>query len=65
VWNPNVCDSEVREKIFKLAMLEHGFNIFHGYGSISAAHSDQEIQASLDAVDRVAQKWKKYNFKFS
>jgi len=61
VWNPEVCDFELREKIFKLAMLEEGFNIFHGYGAISAAHTEGEIQASLDAVEKIAKKWKKYN----
>jgi len=60
VWNPAVCDVELREKHFKLAMLEEGFNVFHGYGAISTAHSDQEIQASLEAVERIAGKWKTY-----
>ncbi len=41
-------------------MLEEGFNIFHGYGAISAAHTSDEIQASLDAVERIAKKWCKY-----
>lgn len=57
VWDPKVCDVEMREKIFKLAMLEEGFNIFHGYGAISAAHTEEEIQASLDAIERIAKKW--------
>jgi glutamate-1-semialdehyde 2,1-aminomutase len=60
VWNPVVCDFELREKIFKLSMLEEGFNIFHGYGAVSAAHTDNEIQASLDAVERIAKKWRNY-----
>lgn len=60
VWNPEVCDFELRERIFKLSMLEEGFNIFHGYGAISAAHTSGEIQASLDAVERIAKKWRKY-----
>ena len=60
VWNPEVCDFELREKIFKLSMLEEGFNVFHGYGAISTAHSESEIQESLDAVERVAKKWCKY-----
>jgi len=57
LWNPEICDFELREKIFKLAMLNEGFNIFHGFGAISAAHSDEEIQAALDAVERIAKKW--------
>lgn len=60
VWNPEICDVELREKIFKLAMLNEGFNIFHGYGAVSAAHTEEEIQASLDASERVAREWKKY-----
>jgi len=60
VWNPEVCDFELREKIFKLSMLDEGFYIFHGYGAISAAHTEDEIQASLDAVERIAKKWTKY-----
>jgi glutamate-1-semialdehyde 2,1-aminomutase len=60
VWNPEVSDFELREKIFKLAMIQEGFNIFHGYGSISAAHSRAEVQASLEAVERIARKWRKY-----
>ena len=58
VWNPEVCDLELREKIFKLAMLEEGFNIFHGYGAVSTAHTESDIQASLDAVERIAKRWR-------
>jgi len=58
VWNPSVCDFQMREQIFKLAMLAEGYNIFHGYGALSASHSDEDIQGSLDAVERVAKKWK-------
>lgn len=58
-WNQEVNDFELREKIFKLGMLVEGFNVIHGYGAISAAHSDEEIQASLDAVERIAKKWRK------
>lgn len=59
VWNQDLCDIEVREKIFKLAMLREGINIFHGFGAISAAHTEEDIQASIDAVERVARKWKR------
>jgi len=54
VWNKDKCDSEMREKIFRLAMLNEGFNVSHGYGSVSAAHTDKNIQSSLDAVERIA-----------
>jgi len=61
VWNPEICDFELREKIFKLAMLNEGFNIFHGFGAISAAHTDEEIQDSLDAVERIVKRWSKFS----
>jgi glutamate-1-semialdehyde aminotransferase len=50
----------LREKIFKLAMLLEGVNTFHGLGAISAAHTEKEIRTTLEAVERVAVKWKKY-----
>jgi glutamate-1-semialdehyde 2,1-aminomutase len=60
-WNPEICDIDLREEIFKLEMLKEGFHIMHGYGGISAAHTEDEIHASLDAVERIARRWKKYN----
>lgn len=58
-WNPDISDVELREKIFKLAMINEGFFTFHGYGAISDAHTEEEIQSSLDAVERIAKKWSK------
>lgn len=58
VWNPEVSDVELREKAFKLAMMEEGFHPFHGFGAVSAAHKEKEIQASLDAVEKIAKEWK-------
>jgi glutamate-1-semialdehyde 2,1-aminomutase len=60
-WDPGISDFELREKIFKLAMLAEGFNTFHGYGTISTAHSEIEIDNSLNAVENIAKKWRKYN----
>ncbi|MBU4203963.1 MAG: aminotransferase class III-fold pyridoxal phosphate-dependent enzyme [Acidobacteria bacterium] len=53
VWNSRLADFEMREKLFKMAMLNEGFHVFHGYGAVSLAHSEVDIQASLDAVDRI------------
>ena len=63
ILNPEICDPQLREIVFRFSMLEEGFNTFHGYGAISAAHTAEEIQASLDAVERVAKKWTKYRVK--
>jgi glutamate-1-semialdehyde 2,1-aminomutase len=60
-WNPEICDIELKEEIFKLEMLKEGFHIMHGFGGIVAAHTEKELQASLDAVERIARRWKKYN----
>jgi glutamate-1-semialdehyde 2,1-aminomutase len=60
VWNPELCDIELREKVFKLAMLDKGFNVFHGFGAISAAHTESEIRAALDAVESIAEEWSKF-----
>ncbi len=60
VWNPVIADVELRERIFKLAMLQEGFYTFHGYGAVSAAHTEEEVQASLDAVERIARHWTGY-----
>lgn len=58
VWDPEISDVELREKAFKLAMMEEGFHTFHGFGAVSAAHKHNEIQASLEAVEKIAKKWK-------
>ncbi len=60
VWNTEKCDVEMREKIFKLAMINEGINIFHGFGAVSSAHTDEDIQRSLDAADRTAQYFLKF-----
>jgi len=59
-WNPKVCDFELREKLFKIAMIMEGVNVFHGIGAVSFAHTEKDIEFTLNAVKRVAQKWKKY-----
>lgn len=58
VWNPEICDINLREKFFKLAMLNEGFNIFHGFGAISFSHTDEEIQSALESVERIAMNWR-------
>ncbi|OQX55200.1 MAG: hypothetical protein B5M54_03350 [Candidatus Aminicenantes bacterium 4484_214] len=64
VFNPHVNDYIVRELIFKLAMLEEGFHIFHGFGALTAAHAEEEVNKALEAVDRIASYWQKIGFQF-
>lgn len=64
VFNPAVSDYLVREVIFKLSLLEEGVNTFHGFGAISAAHSEEDIQQALAAVEKTARYWRKIGFRF-
>jgi glutamate-1-semialdehyde aminotransferase len=57
VFNPEKCDQQLRDRIFKLAMLLEGYHIFHGYGALSFAHTEEEVQGSLEAAERIARKW--------
>jgi glutamate-1-semialdehyde 2,1-aminomutase len=56
-WNSEIVDSELREKIFKLAMIQEGVHTSHGLERISAAHSKADIGASLGVIERIAKKW--------
>ncbi|MCD6193411.1 MAG: aminotransferase class III-fold pyridoxal phosphate-dependent enzyme [Candidatus Aminicenantes bacterium] len=62
VFNPAVSDYLAREVIFKLALLEEGVNTFHGFGAISAAHSQEDIDQALEAVEKTARYWRKIGF---
>jgi glutamate-1-semialdehyde 2,1-aminomutase len=64
VWNSDISDFDMRERIFKLAMLKEGFNTFHGFGGISSAHRESQIQEALDAADRIAASWKTERLKY-
>lgn len=56
VYDPARSDMELRDAVFKLAMLKEGFHVVHGYGGISFAHSEEQIQESLDAFERIAKR---------
>lgn len=54
IWNPEACDVEMREKILRLAMVTRGFHVVHGFGSVSTAHTEEEIDRFLNALEEVA-----------
>lgn len=54
VYDPSRSDIELRDHILKLAMLKEGFHVVHGYGAASYAHTEAQIQGSLDAFERIA-----------
>ncbi|MBN2323688.1 MAG: aminotransferase class III-fold pyridoxal phosphate-dependent enzyme [Spirochaetes bacterium] len=59
VWDPSVCDIELRETFFRLAMMNEGFFTAHGYGAISFSHTREDIKRSIEAAERIAVRWKK------
>ncbi len=54
VYDPARSDVELRDVILKLAMLNEGFFIVHGYGALSTAHTEHDVARSLDAMERIA-----------
>jgi glutamate-1-semialdehyde 2,1-aminomutase len=59
VWDPSICDVDLRESLFRLAMMNEGFFTAHGYGAISFSHTEEDIRRSIEAAERVAVRWKK------
>lgn len=56
VYDPARSDIELRDHIFKLAMLKENFHVVHGYGGISFAHTEDHIEKSLDAFELIAKR---------
>jgi glutamate-1-semialdehyde 2,1-aminomutase len=50
----------LREEILKISLLVNGVNSVHGGGSVSAAHSDRDIDRTIDAYAESARLFKKY-----
>jgi glutamate-1-semialdehyde 2,1-aminomutase len=53
-------DVGLREEFLKLALLVHGVNVVHGGGAVSAAHSDRDIDRTIDAYGETARLFAKY-----
>jgi glutamate-1-semialdehyde 2,1-aminomutase len=53
-WNSEVCDPEMREKIMRVGLVARGFHTVHGFGGVSFAHTDADIDRFLDAVEDFA-----------
>jgi glutamate-1-semialdehyde 2,1-aminomutase len=56
VGNPDLSDIVLREKVLKLGLLVQDVNVSHGVGAVSMAHSDADIERTLEAVDQVAKR---------
>ncbi|MBM4309122.1 MAG: aspartate aminotransferase family protein [Deltaproteobacteria bacterium] len=51
-------DIEKREVEFRIRMLNHGVHVMHGGGSLSMAHSDEDIERIIQAAREVAKEMK-------
>lgn len=60
VNDPTLCDVELRDRIFQLALLLEDVHVVHGGGAVSTAHTEQDIARLGEASRRVAQRIKKY-----
>jgi glutamate-1-semialdehyde 2,1-aminomutase len=57
--SPELCLVEVRERVFRLAMLLEDVYTMHGLGALSVAHTEQDLNRLYEACDRVAQRLKR------
>jgi glutamate-1-semialdehyde 2,1-aminomutase len=54
-----LCDVELRDHLFQLALLLEDVHVVHGGGSLSTAHTEQDIARLGDACRKVARRVKK------
>ena len=58
--DPACCNMEVRELVLKLALLLEDVYAVHGLGSISTAHTDQDLEHLYAACAQAAQRIKPF-----
>lgn len=54
VCDPEACDITLREQVLKLGLLLEDVHVMHGLGSLSVAHTEDEIALLCEACHRVA-----------
>jgi len=58
--DPACCNTEVRERILKLALLIEDVYAVHGLGSLSTAHTERDLDKLYAACGRAAQRVKSF-----
>jgi glutamate-1-semialdehyde 2,1-aminomutase len=58
VFDPNVCDIVLRERVLKMGLLLEDVHVIHGLGAVSAAHTEDDIALLGGACRRVARRLK-------
>jgi glutamate-1-semialdehyde 2,1-aminomutase len=56
IRNPDLCDVELTDTVLQLALLLEDVHVVHGLGSVSAAHTEQDIDRLADACRRAARR---------
>jgi len=54
--NPAVCDVELADSVLQLALLLEDVFVMHGLGSLSAAHTDEDVARLAEACRRAAKR---------
>jgi glutamate-1-semialdehyde 2,1-aminomutase len=52
--NENLCDTVVGERLLQTALLLEDVHVVHGFGSISAAHSEDDVRKFIEACGKTA-----------
>lgn len=52
--NEEICDTYLSESLLQTALLLEDVHVVHGFGSISAAHSDEDVQKLTEACRKTA-----------
>jgi glutamate-1-semialdehyde 2,1-aminomutase len=60
VFNPEVCDVALSERVLELAFLLEDVHLLHGHGAVSTAHTEADIEFLGQACRKVAQRIKPY-----
>ncbi len=58
VWDPKVCDVDLRDKVLKMALLIGRVYVVHGAGALSTAHTEEDGEWLFQACHEAARRMK-------
>jgi len=60
VWDPQRSNVFLREEALKLALLINGVHVVHGGGCLSTAHTEKDLEKTIDAYAEAARLFRKF-----
>lgn len=54
VWDPQHTDTQLREQVLRLGLVLRDVNVSHGLGAVSTAHTEADLEHTLEAFAWVA-----------